>query len=184
MTFPGEVALPKQAPFDPIQLANTFVERFGKTRELDHLKLQKLAYYAYGWWLALRQLDPPLTTAKPQVWKLGPVFRPIYAAFASHRAEPIVECKRPNPFAPAGTIPREEAPGSQVVDWIWGRYGHLSGIQLSEMTHEVGTPWHNKAKAHNFVVPQFLELTDDEIRPYFRDMAIKEGLIREDVAAR
>ncbi|MGR3248551.1 MAG: Panacea domain-containing protein [Paracoccus sp. (in: a-proteobacteria)] len=165
---------PDSAPYLPVQLANTFIERYGQTADIDHMKLQKLMYYAYGWWLALR--DTPLISAKPQVWKLGPVFRPVYSAFASHRGEPIKDLKKVDPFSPPYTIP-VESEGAKVVDWIWDRYGHYTGIELSEKTHEVGTPWHNKVKELNFVVPKFLELDDAEIRPYFYDLGVKEGFI-------
>ena len=29
-----------------------------------------------------------------------------------------------------------------MIRWVWNRYGHLSGLALSEMAHEPGTAWH------------------------------------------
>lgn len=168
----------ENAPIYSVQLANTFIERFGEAGQIDHLKLQKLCYYAYGWWLALREDQPPLAQSRPQVWKLGPVFQPVYSAFASCKGDFIRETRKIDPFSPAYTIADNDTPESQVVDWVWDRYGHFKGIELSNKTHEVGTPWHDKVKANNFVIERFTELSDDEIRPYFRNLAINEGLIQ------
>ena len=65
-------------PYTPLALANTFVARYGATRTLDHMKLQKLAFYTYGWWLAYN--PNPILTEAPQVWKYGPVFGSLYNA--------------------------------------------------------------------------------------------------------
>ncbi|MEZ5823960.1 MAG: DUF4065 domain-containing protein [Geminicoccaceae bacterium] len=164
-------------PFPAVQLANTFIERYSDGGQIDHLKLQKLCYYAYGWWLALSGEDAPLTRDKPQVWKLGPVFRPIYGAFASYRGGLIDKKQKVGPFSGEDSIPVSERNESQFVEWIWGRYGHFDGLKLSKMTHEPGTPWYKIAKEHDFVVPKFLEMNDDENRSYFYNMASEEGLI-------
>lgn len=161
-----------------VLVANTFVERFGND-DMTHLKLQKLCYYAYGWWLALKPDEPTLMQSKPQVWKLGPVFQPIYSAYAGHRGGQIEpnQIKPIGPFEEARTIQQSDDSESKLIDWIWGRYGHFTGAQLSDMTHEPGTPWHNKVKDKGFVVERFLDLEDDEIRPYFYNLAKKEGFI-------
>lgn len=167
----------ENAPVYSVQLANTFIERYGEDGFIDHLKLQKLCYYAYGWWLALRANEAPLAQSRPQVWKLGPVFQPVYSAFAAHRGDFIREPKKIDPFTPAYTIDAGDAAESQVIDWVWERYGHFTGTVLSNKTHEIGTPWHNKVKENKFVIERFTELTDDEVRPYFHNLAVQEGII-------
>lgn len=124
------------------------------------------------------QGQPNLMQSGPQVWKLGPVFRPIYSAFAGHRSSPITELKSIGPFQPADFLVADDSNPSKIVDWVWSRYGHFSAEQLSDMTHEPGTPWRNKVEACGYQVPRFLELSDDEIRPYFVDLAKKEGFIQ------
>ena len=162
-------------PYEAVQLANTFVGRYGREQIITHMKLQKLCYFAYGWWLALGD-GQRLSASGPQVWKLGPVFQPIYSAFASHRNEPIRDTKKVSPFSSNFTIEPNDGLPNELVDWVWERYGHYSGIQLSDMTHEKGTPWYRVAEKHNFRIPRFQELPDDEIRPYFLELAEKEGL--------
>ena len=160
-----------------VQIANTFIERYARDGNIDHLKLQKLSYFAYGWWLAICAGRPPLANVRPQVWKLGPVFLPIYGAFASFRDGNIHHPQKIGPFQSALSIPDDDGNESEVVNWIWARYGHFRGVELSNMTHEPGTPWYNIAKSKNFVVPKYFEMSDDENRPYFTELARKEGLI-------
>lgn len=62
-------------------IANAFLQRYGKSGDIDHLKLQKLVYYAYGWWLT-KNPDKPLTSDGPEIWKYGPVFLDIYQLFS------------------------------------------------------------------------------------------------------
>lgn len=165
-------------PISAVTAANTLIERFGRDGDIDHLKLQKLLYYAYGWWLALCQNDEPLLDARPQVWKLGPVFRPVYAAFAGFRDAPIRTPQKPAPFMQIKTLEQDETAPSQMLDWIWQRYGHYTGWELSDMTHAPGTPWYTIAKEHNFRVPKFLPMSDDENRSYFTELAKSEGIIQ------
>ena len=163
--------------YPAVTVANTFIERFPAGR-IDHLKLQKLCYYAYGWWLAFFQNHPPLINVKPQVWKLGPVFNPIYAAFASYRGEIITKPQSANPFVNAEVIANYSSTNeSKLIDWIWGRYGNYDGIQLSDMTHEMGTPWYNLALRHSFEVPRFFEMPDHENRSYFIALGRREGVL-------
>ncbi len=66
----------------PLALANTFIERHAGSAGITHMKVQKLCYYAHGWWLAFE--NEPFLTERPQVWKFGPVFASLYAALAHH----------------------------------------------------------------------------------------------------
>lgn len=41
-------------PYTPLAVANCFLEKFGENGGIEHMKLQKLVYFSYGWWLAAR----------------------------------------------------------------------------------------------------------------------------------
>lgn len=63
-----------------LAIANTLIETHGKTAAIEHMKLQKLVCYAWGWWLASYGLaSPRLTVKDPAIWKHGPVFSSLYA---------------------------------------------------------------------------------------------------------
>jgi uncharacterized phage-associated protein len=154
--------------YTPLALANTFVARHGATDTLDHMKLQKLAFYTYGWWLAYN--DTPLLTEKPQVWRYGPVFGSLYSALRPFGSQAIRQpVSGPNTAPPI--VSAGDALTHQWIDWVWNRYGHLNALQLSDMTHEVGSPWQTEAAARQYKVPQRHAIPDGTTRDYFKGLA-------------
>jgi uncharacterized phage-associated protein len=154
--------------YTPLALANTFVSRYGPRGHFDHMKLQKLDFYAYGWWLAYN--DRPLLAEQPQVWRHGPVFSSLYTALRPFGSAAIV---RPvgAPHSDPPMIPDSDTAVLDWVDWIWSRYGHLNALQLSDMTHEVGTPWQLEAQARNYRVPNRHPIPDGTTQRYFKGLA-------------
>jgi len=156
------------APYQPLAFANEFILK-SEGAGVDHMKLQKLVYCAYGWWLAAHR--EPIMTEGPEVWRHGPVFSSLYSALAGNGARPITT---PQSAAFGKEPPRiddgdEEA--CNLVDFVWHRYGAFSGFKLSEMTHKKGTPWQITAKRNNYRVPRHLKIEDDLIRGEFSQLA-------------
>ena len=131
------------------------------------MKLQKLDYYAYGWWLAYH--DDPLLSEGPEVWKFGPVFGGLYRALARFGANPITEPQRAIPVGSAPIIEDEEV--IAFADWIWERYGDLSSFELSDRTHRAGTPWQREAERKGYRVERHHKIPDSLIREYFKKQA-------------
>ena len=156
--------------YTPLALANTFVAQHGATDWLDQMKLQKLAFYSYGWWLAYH--NQPMLSEAPEVWQYGPVFSSLYGALRPYGSAAVRTPVGP-PFAPPPIIPEADAATRQWVDWIWNRYGHLNALQLSDMTHEVGTPWQIEAAAHDYRVPKRHPIPDATTKRYFESLAAK-----------
>jgi uncharacterized phage-associated protein len=154
--------------YSPLALANTFVAHHGGVHGISHMKLQKLAFYAYGWWLAYH--EEPILTEAPEVWKFGPVFESLYSALRPFGSAPITRPVTP-PFGEAPLIPAEDTNTLEWVDWVWNRYGHLSALQLSDMTHEVGTPWQIEAEAKEYRVPRHHAIPDATTKRYFEGLA-------------
>lgn len=94
------------------------------------MKLQKLCYMAQGWNLALA--GDALFAEDFEAWKRGPVSRDLYR---NHRREFSVS------RWPAGNPDRLTERDRVVVDGMLRNYGALSGVELSELTHQEGTPW-------------------------------------------
>lgn len=97
---------------------------------ISTMKLQKLCYMAQGWNLALA--DDALFGDEFEAWKRGPVSRELYR---NHRREFSVS--RWPMGNPAELSERDRV----VVDGMLRNYGALSGVELSELTHQEGTPW-------------------------------------------
>ena len=149
-------------PYPPLTIANTFLERFGKSGDgIEHMKLQKLVYLSYGVWLATKKKS--LTTEKPEVWDYGPVFNSLYHTLNNYGHKPITKPQSRSPFEPPDIVEDNNTDVQALIDWIWMRYGHLSAFALSDMTHKDGTPWYQVAQSHNFKVPKKTVIPDSYI---------------------
>lgn len=164
----------------PLLIANEFLRLHGADGNIDHLKLQKLTYFAQGWWLAVMGSD--LVTERPQVWRYGPVFQSLYSIFSPAGSNKITHPKRTLLFR-AGQMPTLEGEDTKderdLIEWIWGEYGNLTGAQLSDLTHKVGTPWWDIAVRENFQVPLNTVIPRDADWSYFSEMARERGFVPE-----
>ncbi|MBJ2120637.1 DUF4065 domain-containing protein [Arthrobacter sp. MSA 4-2] len=107
-------------------VAAYIVSRLGN---MSTMKLQKLCYYSQGWHLAWE--GGPLFSSKIEAWRLGPVVRDLYSF---HRRRISVQDWPPGD--PEGLTEIEKS----VVDDVLDAYKNMSGIQLSELTHQE-QPW-------------------------------------------
>jgi uncharacterized phage-associated protein len=102
---------------------------------ISNLKLQKLLYYAQGFYLAER--GRPLFEEVIEAWPHGPVVPDVYHAFKEHGREAL----------PANVGYDEESIDKNVADFlneIYRVYGQFSAWKLSKMTHEE-PPWKETA---------------------------------------
>jgi uncharacterized phage-associated protein len=154
-------------PYTPLAVANSFIIQHGADGGgIEHMKLQKLLFFAYGWWLVRH--DSPLLGAKPEVWRYGPVFSSVYWHFNRFGDQPIPEPLPANPFSSEiPKVPISDAETVLAIQKIWENYGGFDSFALSDMTHKVGTPWQRVAAEHNYRVPQNLEIDDAITKSYF-----------------
>ena len=96
------------------------------------MQVQKLTYFCHAWMLGLGY--GPLFQDAVEAWQYGPVIRAVYHALKRHRSAPVRE---PVLDQAATFTEREE----NLIRVVWNRYGKLSGLQLSRMTHVEGSPW-------------------------------------------
>jgi uncharacterized phage-associated protein len=95
------------------------------------MQLTKLAYLAHGWMLGIH--GRPLLDEEVGAWQYGPVVPSIYHAVKQYRSLPVQDLN-----APSVTF---DAAERSIMDQVVDLYGKYSGIALSSMTHQVGTPW-------------------------------------------
>lgn len=106
-------------------------KRLGKA--LTPLQLVKLTYIANGWSLALR--EAPLFRERIEAWRYGPVIPELYRAVKRFGRDPI-------PFdALDDRDPPVDVDTLAFIEDVVAKYGDLSGIALSHLTHQSGTPW-------------------------------------------
>ena len=131
------------------------------------MKIQKLVYFSHGWHLAYDR--GALSAENAEAWEYGPVFRDLYHALKSWGRgavlEPVVTFGLDHGTRRwlAPRIPDSDDFATRLVERVWDVYGPMSGLALSQLTHEDGGPW------------QVTRASD----PRRRDLTIPNSLIRE-----
>ena len=159
--------------YPALRVANELLQLHG---DVSHMKLQKLLYYANGWWLAME--GQPLLNENPQVWRYGPVFRWLYSSLSRFGHADIGKPVPPGPFGPQNlTLEGEQGADNvrNLLSWIWAEHGQKTAIQLSDETHAPGTPWRKIAEEHNFRVPTNTEIPPQLDWEYFASLAQVRG---------
>ena len=132
-------------------IANYFIKKYGENGNLTPMKLIKLSYIAYGWYLALTNNTKELICEKPQAWNFGPVFPSLYHNLKEFKKSAI---KEPLDIQTKDIITDEDA---KFLDKIWNIYGNKDGAYLSAITHTPETPWSQTyPKGYNVEIPDEL----------------------------
>ncbi len=98
---------------------------------VSNLKLQKLLYYAQGYYLGLHGASKPLFDDTIFAWKHGPVVQTVYKHFSPFRNGAIPKAKRPKNL---------DADVVAFLEEIYRTFGRFSAWALREMSHREG-PW-------------------------------------------
>lgn len=135
---------------DARSLANEIIRRAQSNgQQVTPLQVIKLVYYCHAWMLGL--YGTPLSNQSVEAWQYGPVIPDVYSSLKQYGANPITHFIG---------IPLEtyDARETNLVDQVWAIYGQFSGLQLSAMTHAVGTPWHQiwNQLGKNAIIPNAL----------------------------
>lgn len=149
--------------YDPRAIANEFLKLSGG-KPINQMWLQKLVYIAHGWNLAINK--QPLVGGRIEAWDGGPVSRTIWNHFRDlgrNTANRLLG-------TPDGVPYEAEVTGLEmaVLQHVWDRYGGYSGRELSEMTHQEGTPWSNAY----FGRGRNAQILDGDILQHFTDLAL------------
>lgn len=124
---------------------------------ISHLKLQKLLYYAQGFYLAI--YDKPLFPEIIEAWAHGPVVTTLYQDYKEYGSAPI-----PCPSEIDYSIYSEET--KELLDDIYNVFGQYSGWKLRDMTHQE-PPWRETERgftiSHEILKKYFkTQLVDNE----------------------
>lgn len=153
-------------------VANKFIDVAHKHGELlTPMKLQKLVYYAHGWYLSLK-CGSPLINEKIEAWPYGPVIPSIYHEFKSYGGDVITRyaTEIDNEFQIVTPQIDNGYELDSFMEKIWEVYGKYSGIQLSNMTHEPGSPWATTWGTNG--VAMNTDINDDVIKNYFDKLRV------------
>lgn len=139
-----------------------------KGLSLSITSLLKIVYFAHGWHLA--RFGSPLVGQPFEAWEHGPVVRVIYDAFKGESGRKIEG--RAKVFSAANAryevaTCSVDVDTSKFLESILESYAQFHPYSLSEMTHEVGSPWRQVwERASKEAVPG-MRIPDTAIREYF-----------------
>ncbi len=129
-----------------------------RTGPISTMKLQKLVYYCQAWHLVWE--EEPLFSDRIEAWAGGPVTRSLYA---EHKGRYTVDSW---PGDAKGLAPCEMATVEAVVE----AYDHLSGQQLSALTHRE-RPWREARTGLGPGERGNREITVEALQCYYSDVA-------------
>jgi uncharacterized phage-associated protein len=165
-------------PFKSLAVANRFVElaNESKANDLTLMKLLKLVYFAHGWHLALA--GKPLIDEHFEAWQFGPVAPDVYHNFKHVGASPIhspahtlIDFDMSTPAdqirVETPTVPRDPSMDG-FLKRIWDTYGKVTAYQLSQLTHQPGTPWYETWYNRGGSTRKNTDIQDDLIQEYFK----------------
>lgn len=121
--------------YNPIQIANYFINKSFETGDLlTPMKLLKLVYIAHGWNLGIT--SKPLINEVTEAWKYGPVVPSVYYAFKNYGDNNITSMLNTS----SGSDIDDDT--KKLLDKVMLAYKNHNGLQLSTLTHQIGTPWY------------------------------------------
>lgn len=156
-------------PYDARAVANFFLDLADQERvQLTQMSLLKLIYFAHGWHLA--KCATPLVRQDFEAWRYGPVIKVVKDEFSefgdgaiSGRATRFDLIRGHRSVVPPELEERDRA----FIRAIFKAYHGYSAWELSELTHEVGSPWDRLWNSASPVGRLGLRLRNADIRNHF-----------------
>lgn len=144
------------ADYTAQQVADWFLSKKG---EMSPKKIQKLVYYAYSWYLTIKneptqEIRNRLFDEKIEAWVHGPVVPILYKKYKIHGYNDI-----PAPESEISFDFDEET--EDILDQVYKIYGKYNGNELESITHQE-EPW-NAARVGYGPLDICNENIDDQI---------------------
>jgi len=151
---------PKSPPnITVFDIANWFLAKAqGVEKHLKPMKLQKLVYFAYGWYFA--HFENSLFPERIFAWRHGPVVADLYGRFKRFKGNPI-EC--------VTEIPKFDDNVTSVLNEVWRVYAPITDVRMSDITHRIDAPWAKVYSESRWGA----EIEPTEIRDYFKTLKDK-----------
>ncbi|MEC3863238.1 type II toxin-antitoxin system antitoxin SocA domain-containing protein [Mesobacterium sp. TK19101] len=122
---------------------------------LTPMQVLKLVYIAHGYSLGARGV--PLIPNRVEAWKFGPVIPTLYHSIKHWRDKPVGQ------IVTTGLEDFRDGE-REIVDAIYEAYKGLDGIALSNLTHQLGTPWAEVYRPDRANIP----IPDDLIQHHYK----------------
>lgn len=157
-------------------IANEFIRlAANEGKQVTQMHLQKLAYIAQGWNLAINHV--PLISDEVEAWDYGPVFPILYDHTKYFGSGPITRAikysdnnkidfffGKDNEKDYVADLDDNER---TVIESVWKKYGKYTAFRLSDLTHRPGTPWYETY----FSEGKSARIPNERIRSHYRELA-------------
>jgi uncharacterized phage-associated protein len=166
-------------PYSAKAVANEFLNLAkAEGKEITPMQMQKLVFFAYGWYLAIT--GERLLDERVEAWQWGPVIPSLYSEFKRFGSSPIKEPARHVEFT-SGRVglvpdrlesenPTKDMAARAIIRRVWEVYGRYSASQLSNMTHAPDSPWSKTPEKEI----RGTDISDSLIREYFLALAQRQ----------
>ncbi len=142
-------------PYSPEAVANCFFARArALNQRLTNLRLQKLIYFAHGFYLATTSTS--LISEEFEAWQYGPVLRSLYTKLRGYKDKPI-DITSLQSF---DEIPAESV-AEHAIELVLRKFASTQTMRLVDISHAQGSPWE---EARN---RKATYISNDSIRRYF-----------------
>ena len=124
---------------------------------VTNMKLQKLLYYSYSWYLVKKKGKEKLFDEPIEAWQYGPVVKNIYEEYKTNGADVIKESS-------SGDVSLLDDDAIEVIEGVFRVYGDKTAIELMDLSHSE-QPWRD-----SYVEGKEGSVIDDKvIFTYFSD---------------
>jgi uncharacterized phage-associated protein len=149
---------------DSNQIANRFLDLASAGGDtLTPMQLLKIVYIAHGWMLGLYGV--PLIQDEVEAWKYGPVIPRLYHSTKSFRDKPVEGHLETRP------CPQLVELETDLIQQVNSEYSKMTGLALSRLTHESGTPWSQTYREG----VNGLVISNDLIEDHYRKLAQRQA---------
>ena len=110
----------------------------------------KLAYLCHGWMLGF--FGRGLIAEPAEAWRYGPAVPTVYHTYKSFRGDSIIT-------EPADKSAALDESQNGLLDAVLRAYRNYSAWDLSAITHQPGTPWHevyDSGRGEGAIIPDSL----------------------------
>ena len=153
----------KLTAYPPIAIANYFITH-PNDKYLDLMKIQKMIYMAHGMVLAL--YGDRLINEAIEAWRYGPVIRSVYEAFKEYRLD-ILKKVAKTENGKTYQIQIDDSRVKNILDTVIKICKGKTGIQLSNWSHEEGSPWDKVYNKTLYGDSGCAEIPNKQIKKYF-----------------
>lgn len=140
----------------------------GRAIALSHMQVQKLVYLSHGWHYAACGIG--LIRNDFEAWEHGPVVKALYGALRQYGNSKIdgralwYDALQDKWQLATAELTQD---AQDIVERVFNRYGTMSAFELSDLTHEPGSPWHDVWHSAAGIGNFGMRISEQLIRDYF-----------------